>query len=88
MLKHNKFPVLSLAVLLALIFAVVMPLSAFAQDEVPPVEVPAVVVEEVVVEEAAAVEEVIPAAEEPAPAEEIAPKIGRASCRERVCELV
>jgi hypothetical protein len=69
MLKHNKFPVLSLAVLLALIFAAVMPLSAFAQDEVPPLEVPAEVVEEVppVEEVIPAVEEVIPAAEEVVP---------------------
>ena len=72
MLKHNKFPVLSLAVLLALAFAAVMPLSAFAQDEVPPLEVPAEVVEEVppVEEVIPAVEEVIPAAEEVVPVAE------------------
>jgi hypothetical protein len=81
MLKRNKLPILSLAVLLALLAAAVMPLSAFAQDEVPPVEVPAVVVEEVVeevipaVEESAPAEETTPAAEESAPAVEESPTV-------------
>jgi hypothetical protein len=82
MLKHNKLPILSLAVLLALLAAAIMPLSALAQDEVPPVpaaeEIPPVEDESAPVEESAAVEEPAPAeettpAEEPAAVEESAP---------------
>jgi hypothetical protein len=36
MFKQTRFPLLSLALLLALLAAATMPLSAFAQDEVPP----------------------------------------------------
>jgi hypothetical protein len=80
--KPTKFTVLSLALLLALVMAAVLPISALAQDEVPPVpaaeEIPPVEDESAPVEESAAVEEPAPAeettpAEEPAAEEESAP---------------
>jgi hypothetical protein len=74
--KPTKFTVLSLALLLALVMAAVLPISALAQDEVPPVpaaeEIPPVEDESAPVEEPAAVEEPAPA-EEPAAVEESAP---------------
>ncbi len=74
MSKQKLFPVLSIAVLLALLMAAVLPLAAFAQDETPPGGEPVVVQEapaeeEVPAEEPAPVE---PAAEESAPAEPVA----------------
>lgn len=72
MFKQKRLTVLSLAVLLALLMAAVMPMSALAQDEAPPQpDVP--VVEEPVVDEPAAEEPAVeePAAEEPAAGEPV-----------------
>jgi len=60
MLKQNRYSIFSLAVLLALLVAAVMPLAAFAQDETPP-PADAPVVEEVPPADPPAAEEVPPA---------------------------
>jgi len=72
MFKKQRLTVLSVSILLALLFAAVMPISALADDVVPPTDVPAAVeepvVEEPVVEEPVAEAPVVeePVAEAPA----------------------
>ena len=64
MISNKHFSILSLAVLLALVVAAVLPFAALADDETPPPDAP--VMEEVVLEEVPAGDETQPAADETA----------------------
>ena len=61
MIINKHFSILSLAVLLALVVAAVLPFAALADDETPPPDAP--VMEEVVLEEVPAGDETQPAAD-------------------------
>jgi hypothetical protein len=73
MFKQTRLTLLSLAVLLALLMAATMPLSAFAQDEVPPVPV---------------AEEIFPVEEESAPDGEPAPAAEEAPTMPEILEAL
>lgn len=82
MFKQKRLTLLSLAVMLAMLMAAVMPISALADDGVPPQPEAPVVVEEPVVDEPAAEEPVVtepvvaePVIEEPAAEELTVPEI-------------